>query len=343
MTHHRCITIGASAGGYGVILDIISQLPADLPAPVFVVMHIPAYERSYLPEILSNKGHLEAIHPTDGMAIQEGVVYVAPPDHHLLIDDGRVAVKKGPKENGFRPSIDALFRSAAYSYGPDAIGVVLSGALNDGASGLWTIKRLGGTAIVQDPFEAQFPSMPRSALEYVDADYRVPAREISGLLVRLASEPVEKTFRRTKDNTDLEERIAKEVQIAAGQDISHKMILGLGELTPFTCTECKGVLVKIVEDKLTRFRCHTGHGYTEDALLEGVTRATGELIWQTVRSLQESEMLLEHVGRHIQAAGDPARAQKFLSRAHELGKHANQYHKLAIDLDIDSSTELEGA
>ncbi len=342
MAHHRCICIGASAGGYHVVLDIVSQLPGDLPVAVFVVMHIPAHEHSYLPEILSNRGHLPAIHPTDGMNIQSGMVYVAPPDRHLLIDNARIAVKKGPKENSFRPSIDALFRSAAYTYGPGATGVVLSGALNDGTSGLWTIKRLGGTAIVQDPHEAEFPSMPRSALEYVDADYRVPAREISGLLVRLATEPLaEKPFQHDHKDTKLEDRIAREVQIAAGRDLSHKTVLDLGELTPFTCAECEGVLVEIAEGKLRRFRCHTGHGFTEDALLEGMAQSTGAAIWQVVRGLQETEMLLEHMAGHFQEAGETAHAQRFLSKAREMGREANQFHDLAIRHEKYNESGLE--
>jgi two-component system, chemotaxis family, protein-glutamate methylesterase/glutaminase len=294
-------------------------------------MHIPANEHSYLPEILSNRGQMRAINPRDGMNIQAGMVYVAPPDHHILIDNRQIAVKKGPKENGFRPSIDALFRSAAYSYGPGAIGVVLSGALNDGTSGLWTIKRLGGVAIVQDPNEAQFPSMPRSALEYVEADYRVPAREISGLLARLAYEPLaEEAFSHVSEDAELEDRIAKEIQIAAGGDLSHKTILGLGELTPFTCTECQGVLIQIIEDKLARFRCHTGHGFTADALMETLTQSTGELIWQAVRSLQETEMLLEHLARHFQQAGESAQAKMFLLKAQKIGRESNEFHDLAI-------------
>ena len=311
----RCIVIGASAGGFEVLLDIVSQLPADLPAPIFVVMHIPAYHPSYLPAILSKAGPLKAIHPEDGRMVQAGFIYVAPPDHHLLVDDGHIAVKRGPKENGFRPSIDALFRSAAYSYGPAAVGVVLSGALHDGTSGLWTIKRLGGTAIVQDPYDAEYASMPRSALEYVDADYRVPSAEISGLLVRLANETSEKKM---AANEKLEKRIATEVQIAAGTNMSEKNILEMGELSPFTCPECHGTLIEIKDGKFSRFRCHTGHGFTADALLEEVTRSTGEKIWQVTRSLQETVMLLQHMGRHIQDAGDSSRAEKFFAEAREL-------------------------
>jgi two-component system chemotaxis response regulator CheB len=229
----QCIVIGASAGGFGVLKVIAAQLPRDLFVPVFVVMHVSPHHRSHLPQILSKVGPLSAVHPQDGEKIQSGTVYVAPPDHHLLIDNGHVAVKKGPKENGFRPSIDALFRSAAYSHGPGAIGVVLSGALHDGASGLWSIKRLGGVAIVQDPYEAEYASMPRSALEYVKADYQVRSTEIGSLLARLVQEQlVEAASLGTKKEKGDEERIATEVQIAAGANVSKENILELGQLSP---------------------------------------------------------------------------------------------------------------
>ncbi len=273
-----------------------------------------------------------------------GFIYVAPPDHHLLIDDGHVAVKRGPKENGFRPSIDALFRSAAYSYGSGTIGVVLSGALHDGASGLWTIKRLGGIAIVQDPYEARYPSMPRSALEYMEADYTVRSEEIAPLLTRLAHEqPTQAMSVETDLDPRLEERIAKEVQIAAGTDLSQKEILKLGELTPFTCPECHGALVRIIEGKLSRFRCHTGHGYTEDALLEGVMQSVGEMIWQATRGSQEAEMLLEHMGQHIRDAGDPVRADKFFAKAREIAKRASRLQKMALENESLSESSLEQA
>lgn len=338
----RCIVIGASAGGFEVVVDIVSQLPADLPAPVFVVLHIPAYRPSQLPSILSKAGPLPAVHPRDGTRIEDGHIYVAPPDHHLLVDDGRIAVKRGPKENGFRPAIDALFRSAAYSYGPGTIGVVLSGALHDGASGLWSIKRLGGIAIVQDPAEAEYPSMPRSALEYVDADYRVLSKEISPLLTRLARElAAEPESIKSRIEKEVEERIAKEVQIAAGTNISQQTILDLGELTPFACPECHGALIRILEDKLVRFRCHTGHGFTEDALLEGIMQTTGENLWQVARGLQEGQMLLEHMGKHLREAGEPARAEKALAKARDLRRRATRMVEAAQEHESLSGDQLE--
>ena len=337
----RFIVIGASAGGYQVLKDLVSQFPADLPVPVFIVLHIPAYEPSMLPEILSKAGPLPARHPQDGEVIQAGTIYVAPPDHHMFIDNGRVAVKRGPKENGFRPSIDALFRSAAYSYGPGVIGVVLSGALNDGTSGLWSIKRLGGIAVVQDPYEAKFPSMPRSALEYIEADYKVRSREIAPLLTRLAREPSGQEKEMGNEMDEDISRMAKEVQIAAGVNLPEKTILDLGELSPLTCPECQGTLIRIQEGETFRFRCHTGHGYSADALMENLMENVGELEWKATRGLQEASMLLEHIGHHMQEQGERDRARIFLRKARELNQRASQFQRIAVEHETLSSENIE--
>src|SRR5215212_9243605 len=326
----RCIVIGASAGGFEVLKELVSQLPADLAVPVFIVLHIPAYEPSLLPELFDHFGPLSALHPQDGAQIQAGHIYVAPPDHHLLIDDSHVAVKKGPKENGFRPSIDALFRSAAYSYGTGAIGVVLSGALNDGTSGLWSIKRLGGIAIVQEPYQAKYWSMPRSALEYVEADYKVPSNVIGLLLTELVqAQPTQEEMMGNDINEDAR-RLAIETQVAAGVNLPEKTILDLGSMTQFTCPECRGALVGIKEGGLFRFRCHTGHGFSADSLLEGLTEKVGELIWQTTRGFQEASMLLEHIGRHMQENGGADQAEEFLAKARELNQSASQFQRIAV-------------
>ncbi|HWE03975.1 MAG TPA: chemotaxis protein CheB [Tepidisphaeraceae bacterium] len=330
----RAIVIGASAGGVETLNEVVCRLPADLPAPVFVVLHIPPFVASSLPQILSRSGPLPAIHPEDGAAIEPGIIYVAPPDHHLLIMGDSVTVKKGPKENRFRPSIDALFRSAAYVYGPGAIGVVLSGALDDGTSGLWSIKRLGGTAIVQQPNQARFESMPRSALEHVEVDYNLPSTEIGALLGRLANE-------RPPTGVDVESniktRMGTESKVAAEGGAFQKGIMDLGALTPFTCPECHGALVRIAEGKMSRFRCHTGHAYTDSALLEAVMESTGGMLWQVIRSLEESAMLLTHMGRHLEEAGDTGRAKLFLEKAKVLEKRSSTFHA-----DVLSHESLSG-
>jgi two-component system, chemotaxis family, protein-glutamate methylesterase/glutaminase len=337
----HCIVIGASAGGLEPLREVVAQLPADLPAPVFVVMHLPANHKSYLPDILSNTGPLPALHPEDKARIAAGSIYVAPPDHHLLIDDGSVAVKRGPKENGFRPSIDALFRSAAYSYGPGAIGVVLSGALNDGTSGLWSIKRLGGIAIVQEPDQARYPSMPRSALEYVDADYQVHSSEIGPLLTQLTQEqPTQEEMAGHGMEEDLR-RLAIETQLAAGVNVPEKTVLELGSLTQFTCPECKGSLIKIAEGGVFRFRCHTGHGFTAGALLADLMETIDAQLWQTIRGLQEASMLLEHIGRHMQENGGSMQAEVFLAKARELNQQSSQFQRIAVGNESLSAANMQ--
>jgi two-component system chemotaxis response regulator CheB len=170
----------------------VNDLPADLPASVFLVLHVPAQNPSLLPQILNRSGQLKAVHPSNGEAIQQGCIYVAPPDRHLLVEQGHVHLVRGPKENRLRPAIDPLFRSAAAAYGPRVVGVVLTGSLDDGTAGLLAIKRLGGVAIVQDPHEALYPSMPLSALEHVAVDYRLPVSAIGPLIVSLTRELMDK-------------------------------------------------------------------------------------------------------------------------------------------------------
>jgi len=180
------IAIGASAGGVEALTRLVRELPRDLPAAVFVVVHFPAYGQSLLPTILSAQGHLPAAHAVDDETIVRGHVYVAPPDHHLLLEEGRMRCWRGPRENRTRPAIDPLFRTAAQIYGPRVAAVVLSGTLQDGTAGLSLVKQSGGIAIVQDPKEALFPEMPLSAIHRVPVDYVLPVPEIGPLLVRLA-------------------------------------------------------------------------------------------------------------------------------------------------------------
>jgi two-component system chemotaxis response regulator CheB len=333
----RIVVLRASAGGVESLKDVVCELPADFPAALCVVLHVPAYQPSSLPEILTRCGRVPAVHPADGAHLQAGHIYVAPPDHHLLVEGDRLLVKKGPKENRFRPSIDALFRSVAYHYGPRAIGVVLSGALDDGTSGLWSVKRLGGVAIVQEPSDARFESMPKSALEYVEPDYRLPAREIGALLPRLVEEQARSAPRADRI---LRTQMELEIGIAQEDDAFRKGVFDGPELTPFTCPECHGVLVKVVEDRFIRFRCHTGHAYTDSALLEGVMESTGEMLWQVMRSLEEAVMLLNQMGQMRQVAGQAERAQVFFTKAAELEKRSDTFHETVLSHESLSRDNL---
>ena len=322
--HHRdIVVIGASAGGITALKELVKTLPPEFPAAILVVQHIAADSPSILPEILSHASALPAKHPLPGEAIVPGTIYVAPPDHHLLVEDEKVLVARGPKENRFRPSIDALFRSAAYTYGPRVIGVVLTGYLDDGTSGLWSLQRLGGVAIVQDPLDAVSPAMPTNALQYVAADYVVPLAEISALLVRLTLEPAPGKPRVTKAELDL---LGLELTIAKHDNAFEMGIIDKGELTPFTCPDCHGALTQLIEGNLIRYRCHTGHAYTINALLSEVSTSVESMLYQTMRGLEETKMLLQHMGEHFQKGKQPTVADLFLRKAEMTGEQARIVH-----------------
>lgn len=322
--HRRdIVVIGASSGGVSALLDLVKTLPADFPAPIFIVQHIGADSLSVLPELLSRAGALPSKHPRHGEAVEAGTIYVAPPDHHLLVEKDKVLVTRGPKENRFRPSIDALFRSAAYTYGPRVIGVVLTGYLDDGTSGLWTLQRLGGVAIVQDPHDAVSPSMPANALEYVDADYVVPLAELGALLVRLTTEWAPGKPRVTKAELHL---LAIELTIAKKDNAFEMGIIEKGELTPFTCPDCHGALTQLIEGKLVRYRCHTGHAYTISSLLSELSASVESHLYQTMGGLEETKMLLRRMGEHFGKDKQPAIADVFFRKSEQTGEQARVVH-----------------
>lgn len=336
MSKRTIVVIGASAGGVYALKELAESLPADFRASVFVVLHVSPHSPSYLPDILNHAGPLPASHPTDGEPIQCSHIYVAPPDHHMLIEYDQIIVKKGPKENRFRPSIDALFRSAAYTYGPQVIGVVLTGMLDDGTSGLWSVKRLGGIGIVQEHDDALYPSMPDSVLQYVDVDYQVPITGLAPLLCRLVDEIIPAPPGLPEEELS---RMETEVNIAA-QDSAFEMgVLNMGELTALTCPECSGALVSIKEGKLIRYRCHTGHAYTANSLLVDVSKNVEESLWKAVRSLEETIILLEASGKQFAEGGNATAAEQFYQKAQETRNRSERTREFIFrqeQLSLDS-------
>jgi len=322
------VVIGASSGGVAALMALVQTLPADFPAPIFVVQHVGADAQSILPQLLDRVSSLAAKHAQDGEAFAAGTIYVAPPDHHLLLEGDRILVKRGPKENRFRPSIDALFRSAAYSYGPRVIGVVLTGYLDDGTSGLWSLQRLGGVAVVQDPQDAESPAMPANALGYVEADHVVPLAELGSLLVQLTLAPVPATPRVTKKEVEL---LDIEFRIAKADNAFALGIIQQGQLTSFTCPECHGALTQLIEGKLIRYRCHTGHAYTANALLGEVTQAVEGFLYQSMRGLEEVHMLLQSLGEHFMQQQQQQVAALFAHKAKTASAQARQLHQLILE------------
>ncbi|HEU5088033.1 MAG TPA: chemotaxis protein CheB [Roseiflexaceae bacterium] len=299
MEPRNIIVIGASAGGFAVLQRLVADLPPDLPAALFVVWHMSASGEGLLADVLNRAHTLPAADAVDGEPITLGRIYVAPPDYHLLVEPGRVRVTKGPREHRFRPAVDPLFRSAALAYGPRVVGVVLSGALDDGTAGLRAIKRHAGLAVVQDLVDAEVPSMPHSAMRAVAVDYVVPAAELAALLVRVSQEPAPASPEVAMED-DTHTRI--EVRIAAQENALEAGVLQLGSPTIYTCPDCHGVLLALRDGEQVRFRCHTGHAFSADSLLAALTATTEDQLWNAVRSLDENILLLNHLGDHLAEA-----------------------------------------
>jgi two-component system chemotaxis response regulator CheB len=339
MQKRDIIVIGASAGGVSALIEFVKTLPEDFNASIFIVLHIHPSTPSNLPNILTNFSALSASHPRDGEKIKSKHIYIAPPDHHLLLEYGHILVRKSPKENRFRPSVDVLFRSAAYNYGSRVIGIVLSGMLNDGTSGMWSVKHMGGLCIVQDPKDALFESMPTSVLNEVDVDYSIPVAEMAALLQNLINENVSKMHEVTPEEMEL---MKMEVVIASNENAFELGILNKGELTPFTCPACKGTLVSLKEGTMVRYRCHTGHAFSASTLLDGVTEGLEEQLWSTMRTFEEAVMLLEDIGNNFKKAGNNSAAEKFFKKAEEGRKRSKVLHSLVKSQELISEDIVEG-
>lgn len=324
MSKRDIVVIGASAGGVIALVDLFKSLPPDFDGYLMVVQHVSPYSPSVLPQILSRCGQLKAVHPKDGEKLMRNTIYIAPPDHHMLVESDTLIVKKGPKENRFRPSIDALFRSAAYSYGSRVIGVVLSGLMDDGTSGLWSVKRHEGLGIIQHPADAEFPSMPQNVMEFVEVDYAVPVTEMGALLNRLTKERAPENPILAKEE---QERLRLEITIASQDNAFDMGLMEKGPYTPLTCPECNGALVQFTEGRIVRYRCHTGHAFTDSALLAGVTKAVEENLWKTVRGLEEVIMILQQSARQFEEAGKEEVAALFYRKAKETHEQAQEIRK----------------
>jgi two-component system chemotaxis response regulator CheB len=330
MPAERVIVVGTSSGGLDALRVLMAGLPGDFATPICVVQHIGPSAPGILHEILARAGDLSVSKAVSGMPLRGPGMYVAPPDFHLIVEKGLLRTSKGPRENRFRPAIDPLFRSAAYSYGPGAVGVVLTGDLDDGTSGLWAIKDRGGLAIAQDPVEAPYPSMPRSAIQHVAVDHVVPVAALAPLLVTLTSRPIEAASM-AGDLSALE----TEVRIAKGDDARRAGVMQLGRPSTYTCPDCHGVLLEVKDGGVPRFRCHTGHAYSIESLLSAVGEGIEETLWAAVRALDEGGSLLQQLARHLREHDDGAGATLLSRRAEDAKGRADQVRLLIADEHSD--------
>lgn len=327
------VVVGASAGGVNALKQLVSELPVGFPASIFIVQHTSPTSPGLMADILESLCALPVTFPRDGEAIQSSHVYVAPPDYHLVLEEGRIRVTRGPRENRFRPSIDVLFRSAAWTYGPRVIGVVLTGYLDDGASGLYAIKERGGLAVVQTPEDAEVPDMPLNALRRVRADEIVPLSQIARSLTYFVAESLTDSGGNavSENETKKDELKRMEIEVAIAREVQSvdKGILALGEPSLFACPECHGVLLKIKEGAGTRFRCHTGHAYSLDALLIEISQSVEESLWNSLRAIEETELLLDHMAAHLSQSNDAA-ALKLIEEQMQQSKRQQQLVRQAL-------------
>ncbi len=335
---HDIIAIGASAGGVEALTTLVRDLPPDLPAAVFVVLHLPPDATSFLPRILGRVGPLPAAHPTDGEPIVPGRIYVAPPDFHLLVRRGAIRVVRGPRENRHRPAVDPLFRSAAVTYGPRAVGVVLSGALDDGTAGLQAIKRRGGVAIVQDPEEALFPSMPASALQFAAVDHCLPLARIAPTLAAIAREPAgEEGAHPVPKDLEIEVRMAEQNPATMATTPPP------GELSALTCPECRGPLWEAHDNGLLRFRCRVGHAFSAESMLAEQSEALEEALWTAVNTLEESALMAARLAQEARGRRHDRVAARFDERTREMQRRAELIRQVLVSGHSDATADAETA
>jgi two-component system chemotaxis response regulator CheB len=285
------VAIGASAGGVEALTRVAAGLTSDLPFAVLMALHVPPGAPSVLGRIIDRSGPLPAVSAVNGAPLEWGRIHVAIPDRHLLVSDHRVVLSEGPTENGYRPAIDAMFRSVALEFGPRAIGVLMSGVLDDGVAGLGAIRARGGTTLVQRPDDALYPTMPRNAIAAGVADEQVTAAEVGAVLKRLADREIEERPMESDINMELENRIA----MARRFEVS---IEGetLGPPSGYTCPDCNGSLMTLSD---TSYRCRVGHAWTADALLKARDDEVEGAVWVALRSLKEKANLSRRLAQKV--------------------------------------------
>ncbi len=285
MVNRDVVVIGASAGGVEALRTLVSALPEDLPATVLVVLHLPAGGTSALPAILRRAGRLPVATAHDGAPLRHGHVYTAPADFHLLVSDGTLQLSRGPSENGHRPAVNALFRSAARVVGPRCVGVVLSGALDDGAAGLGSIVARGGAAIVQDPEDALYAGMPEAALREAPDSHVVPVAEMAPVLDKRVREAVDPT-----PPTPTTGLLAVEAELTAKGEWEAESEMGeMATSSGYSCPDCQGSLYAL--RGTDRYRCRVGHAWSADALLQQKNDDLERALWTALRTLDEKTSL----------------------------------------------------
>jgi two-component system, chemotaxis family, protein-glutamate methylesterase/glutaminase len=338
VVRRNLVVVGASAGGVETLQQLLGGLPPDLPAAVLVVLHVPSGGSGALPRILARSSALPVDRATHGSQLRPGTVTVAVPDHHLLVVDGRVALSRGPRENGHRPAVDVLFRSAARAAGRRVIGVVLSGALDDGTAGVIALRRRGGVAVAQDPADALYPSMPEHAIEVGGADHVAPVGEIPDLLGRLLAEELpEGEDPPATDLIDTETALADLDLKALNQEDPP------GTPSGFGCPSCAGALFTITEGGMERYRCRVGHAWSPEALAAEQAQALEGALWMALRGLEERAALALSMGDRARQRGHRHSEEAFRRRHDEAQAAAVVLRQLLHEGELGDSALPDAA
>jgi two-component system, chemotaxis family, protein-glutamate methylesterase/glutaminase len=310
--NHDIVTIGASAGGVEVMLDMVADLPHDLPAALFLVVHIPPDYSSALPELLANRGPLPARHALHHEKIVPSTIYVAPPDNHMQLRSGLIEVVRGPKDNGHRPAVDVLFRTASAAYGSRVIGVVLSGYQDCGTAGMMSIKARGGLGVVQDPASATAPDMPASVLAKMSVDHVVHPLELPGLLTKLVGTPAGAT-------------------VEPGAFVHQLEGSELGTRADVVCPICEGVLTEAQPGVFQHFRCHVGHAFSLESLVREQGEEMERVLWAAVRALEESSAFAQRLS-HTER--NPQLRRRFAEKAATHMQQAEYIRQMLLHSDM---------
>jgi two-component system chemotaxis response regulator CheB len=329
------IVLGASAGGIVALQRLLPALGDALDASVFIVLHIPAHGRSILDTVLGRSSQLEIRFAQDGEAILPRRVYVAPPDRHLMIRGDRVQLSAGPRENSSRPAIDALFRSAAVARQGRVMAGVLSGLLDDGAAGLSSVKRCGGLAFVQQPGDAEESEMPSRAAAVLGErlDGALPAEPLGQRLRSLVGSPAPRA--------DVPEDIALELEMSLGEVAGIGVLSSQGSPVPVSCPECGGPLWGIMDGRLQRFRCHTGHSYGVENLLSAQSLQIEQALWAAIKGLEQRSQMLTNMARDENVSRRVLLAQQYQDESRRLTQHAHTLRDVLVT--STANTELLAA
>ena len=320
------IVVGTSAGGVQALQELVSDLPPELPASVLVVLHLSSSSASVLHEILARAGELPATQAVDGEPLERGHIYVAPPNRHLLVRGPNIHLSDGPRENGHRPAIDPLFRSAARAFGSRVIGVVLTGTLDDGTDGLRLVKQCGGAAVVQDPGDAAYPDMPQNAIDFVEPDHVVPLAEMGKVLCDRVDETLEAPLAETTSNP--REQQVDLVETELGREEPDE-----GNASLLTCPDCGGVLIEREEGGgVVRFACQVGHAYSPESLVELQGDALESALWRALRTLEERADLLGRMARRAGRRGMGETGARLERQAGALTRHATAIRNTILRL-----------